>query len=210
MIEIVLLERVERLGQMGDVVRVKPGFARNFLLPQGKALRATKDNLKVFEGRRAQLEAENLKRKEEAEEFSTRMEGLVVTLIRQAGGTNQLYGSVTGRDIAESVQEAGYTINARQVLLERPIKELGMHEVRVALHPEVTITVSANVARTAEEAEIQATGGTIEQDDAGFTFDPDIDFEELGTLPDDDRRDRREDRRPAGDPGESPDGEVTE
>ena len=209
MIEIVLLERVERLGQMGDVVRVKPGFARNFLLPQGKALRATKDNLRVFESRRAQLEAENLKRKEEAEEISTRMEGLIVTLIRQAGGTNQLYGSVTGRDIAESVQEAGYTINARQVLLERPIKELGMHEVRVALHPEVTIEITANVARTEEEAEIQASGGTVEQDDVGFTFDPDIDFEELGTLPDDDRRDRREER-PAGDPGENPDGEVSE
>jgi large subunit ribosomal protein L9 len=201
MIEIVLLERVERLGQMGDVVRVKPGFARNFLLPQGKALRATKENLAVFESRRAQLEAENLRRKEEAEAVAEKMDGLVVTLIRQAGGTNQLYGSVTGRDIAEGVREAGFNIHARQVLLERAIKELGMHEVRVALHPEVTVNVMANVARTLEEAEIQATGGTVEQEEAGFTFDPDIDFEELGTLPDDDRR-------PVGDPGENPEGEV--
>jgi large subunit ribosomal protein L9 len=207
MIEIVLLERVERLGQMGDVVRVKPGFARNFLLPQGKALRATKANMQVFEGRRAQLQAENLQRKAEAEDVAGRMVGLVVTLIRQAGGTNQLYGSVTGRDIAESMREAGYTVNARQVLLERAIKELGMHEVRVALHPEVDITVTANVARTTEEAEIQAAGGTVDQEEAGFTFDPDIDFEELGTLPDDVRGKRR-DERPVGDPGESPDGEV--
>ena len=208
MIEIVLLERVERLGQMGDVVRVKPGFARNFLLPQGKALRATKANMQVFEGRRAQLQAENLQRKVEAEEVATRMEGLVVTLIRQAGGTDQLYGSVTGRDIAESMREAGYTVNARQVMLERAIKELGMHEVRVALHPEVDITVTANVARTTEEAEIQAAGGTVDQEEAGFTFDPDINFDELGTLPDDDRGSRSEER-PVGDPGESPDGEAT-
>jgi len=206
MIEIVLLERIEKLGQMGDVVRVKPGFARNFLLPQGKALRATQENLKVFDSRRAQLEAENLQRKSEAEAVSEKMDGLAVTLIRQAGGTNQLYGSVTGRDIAESVREAGYTIHARQVLLERAIKELGMHEVRVALHPEVSITVTANVARTPEEAEIQATGGTVEQDDVGFVFDPDINFDELGTLPDDDRP--RRERQPAGDPGEAEQPEV--
>lgn len=206
MIEIVLLERIEKLGQMGDVVRVKPGFARNFLLPQGKALRATAENLKVFESRRAQLEAENLQRKAEAEAVGEKMDGLSVILIRQAGGTNQLYGSVTGRDIAESVREAGYTIHARQVLLERAIKELGMHEVRVALHPEVSITVTANVARTPEEAEIQAQGGTVEQDDTGFTFDPDINFDELGTLPDDERP--REEARPAGDPGEAEQPEV--
>ena len=201
MIEIVLLERVERLGQMGDVVKVRPGFARNFLLPQGKALRATKDDLAIFEARRAQLEAENLRRKQEAEDVAARMDGLVVTLIRQAGGTNQLYGSVTGRDVAEGVREAGYTIHSRQVMLERAIKELGMHEVRVALHPEVSITVTANVARTLEEAEVQASGGTVEQEETGFTFDPDIDFEDLGSLPD-------QERRPVGDPGENPEGEV--
>jgi len=206
MIEIVLLERIEKLGQMGDVVRVKPGFARNFLLPQGKALRATQENLKVFESRRAQLEAENLERKAEAEQVATKMDGLSVILIRQAGGTNQLYGSVTGRDIAESVREAGYTIHARQVLLERAIKELGVLEVRVALHPEVSITVTANVARTPEEAEIQATGGTVDQDDTGFVFDPDINFDELGTLPDDDRP--RRERKPAGDPGEADQPEI--
>lgn len=206
MIEIVLLERIEKLGQMGDVVKVKPGFARNFLLPQGKALRATQENLKVFESRRAQLEAENLRRKDEAEAVSEKMDGLSVVLIRQAGGTNQLYGSVTGRDIAEAMGEAGYTVHARQVLLDRAIKELGVHEVRVALHPEVSITVIANVARTEEEAAIQAEGGTVEQDDTGFTFDPDIDFEELGTLPDDDRP--RERARPMGDPGEAEEPEA--
>ncbi|HKK30472.1 MAG TPA: 50S ribosomal protein L9 [Alphaproteobacteria bacterium] len=202
MIEVVLLERIEKLGQMGDVVKVKPGFARNYLLPQGKALRATKENLSVFESRRAQLEAENLRRKEEADDIARRMDGLTVALIRQAGGTNQLYGSVTGRDIAEAVREAGFNIHARQVLLERPIKELGMHETRVALHPEVFVTVKVNVARTPEEAEIQAAGGTVEEEETGFTFDPDIDFDQLGTLPDDDRRRDRE-RQPAGDPGEA-------
>jgi large subunit ribosomal protein L9 len=201
MIEVVLLERIEKLGQMGDVVRVRPGFARNYLLPQGKALRATRDNLQVFESRRAQLEAENLQRREEAEVVAKSMQGIAVVLIRQAGGTNQLYGSVTGRDIAEGVREAGFTIHARQVLLERAIKELGMHEVRVALHPEVTVTVTANVARTPEEAAIQAEGGTVAQDEVGFTFDPDIDFENVGTLPDDDRP-RRQARR-GGDPGEA-------
>ncbi len=206
MIEIVLLERIEKLGQMGDVVKVKPGFARNFLLPQGKALRATQENLRVFESRRVQLEAENLRRKEEAETVSEKMDGLSVVLIRQAGGTNQLYGSVTGRDVAEAMAEAGYTIHARQVLLERPIKELGVHEVRVALHPEVSIAITANVARTEEEAVIQAEGGTVEQDDTGFTFDPDINFEELGTLPDDDRP--RERGRPMGDPGEAEEPEA--
>jgi large subunit ribosomal protein L9 len=201
MIEIVLLERIEKLGQMGDVVKVRPGFARNYLLPQGKALRATEENLKVFESRRAQLEAENLQRKAEAEAVGEKMDGLSVVLIRQAGGTNQLYGSVTGRDIAEAVREAGYTIHARQVMLERAIKELGVHEVRVALHPEVSITVTANVARTPEEAEIQAEGGSVEQEETGFTFDPDINFDELGTLPGDERP--RQERGPAGDPGEA-------
>ncbi len=203
MIEIVLLERIERLGQMGDVVKVKPGYARNFLLPEGKALRATKENLAVFESRRAQLEADNLRRKDEAEDMAKRMEDVAVTLIRQAGGTNQLYGSVTNRDIAEGLREAGYTIHARQVLLERAIKELGIHEVRVALHPEVSIEITANVARTPEEAEIQAAGGTVEQEEAGFTFDPDIDFEDLGTLPGDDGAQRADE--PAGDPGEAED-----
>jgi len=200
MIEIVLLERIEKLGQMGDVVWVKPGFARNYLLPGGKALRATKENMKVFEARRVQLEADNLKRREEAKDLARRMDGLSVVLIRQAGGTNQLYGSVTGRDIAEAMREAGYTVHVRQVLLERAIKELGTHKTRVALHPEVSITVIANVARTPEEAEIQASGGEVEQEETGFQFDPDIDFEELGTLPSDDRP--RSEEQPAGKPSE--------
>jgi large subunit ribosomal protein L9 len=158
MIELILLERVEKLGQMGQVVKVKPGFARNYLLPQKKALRATKENLTYFEGQRAQLEANNLQRKGEATEIAGKLEGLTVVIIRQAGESGQLYGSVSARDIAEAVTEAGFTIEKRQVVLDRPIKNLGLHPVRVALHPEISVTVTANVAQSAEEAEMQARG----------------------------------------------------
>jgi large subunit ribosomal protein L9 len=158
MIELILLERVEKLGQMGQVVKVKPGYARNFLLPQKKALRATKENLAYFETQRAQLEASNLQRKAEATEISAKMEGLGVVLVRQAGESGQLYGSVSARDIAEAVTEAGFTIERRQVVLDRPIKTLGLHPVRIVLHPEVAVTVTANVAQSAEEAEMQAKG----------------------------------------------------
>jgi large subunit ribosomal protein L9 len=158
MIELILLERVEKLGQMGQLVKVKPGFARNYLLPQKKALRATKENLTYFESQRAQLEANNLQRKAEATDVGGKLEGLRVTIIRQAGESGQLYGSVSARDIAEAVTAAGFTIERGQVVLDRPIKSLGLHRLRVVLHPEVSVTVTANVAQSAEEAEMQAKG----------------------------------------------------
>ena len=158
MVEVVLLERVEKLGQMGQVVNVKPGFARNFLLPQKKAMRATKDNLAYFETRRAQLEADNLERKSDAGEVGGKMEGLTVVLIRQAGESGQLYGSVAARDVAEAVTKAGFTVNKSQIVLERPIKSLGLHPVRVMLHPEVGVTVVTNVAQSEEGARMQAAG----------------------------------------------------
>jgi len=157
--EVILLERIEKLGQMGDIVSVKPGFARNFLLPQGKALRATDQNKSHFEAQRAQLEADNLKRKSEAESVAAKMEGLTVVLIRQAGDAGQLYGSVSGRDIADAVSEAGVTVRRGQVILDKPIKTIGMHEVRIELHGEVSVVVTANVARSKDEAETQEKTG---------------------------------------------------
>ena len=151
MIELILLERVEKLGQMGQLVKVKPGFARNYLLPQKKAMRATKENLTYFENQRAQLEANNLQRRAEAAEVGGKLEGLTVVIIRQAGESGQLYGSVSARDIADAVTGAGFTIEKRQVVLDRPIKNLGLHPVRVVLHPEVSVTITANVAQSAEE-----------------------------------------------------------
>ena len=153
--DVILLERVEKLGQMGDVVAVKPGYARNFLLPQGKALRANKNNLSHFDGQRAQLEAENLERKAEAEQVAKKLEGLVVPIIRAAGDSGQLYGSVTSRDIAEAVTAAGVTVSKRQIILDRALKTLGLEEIRVLLHPEVAVNVTANIARSADEAEQQ-------------------------------------------------------
>jgi large subunit ribosomal protein L9 len=157
--QVILLERIETLGQMGDVVNVKPGFARNYLLPQRKALRATKENVTRFEQQRAQLEATNLKRRQEAEAVSGSIDGLTVVVIRQAGETGHLYGSVNPRDIAQAVTQAGVTIERRQVLLDRPIKMLGLHPVRIALHPEVIVAITANVAKSAEEAEAQEKAG---------------------------------------------------
>lgn len=159
--EIILLERIGRLGQMGDVVRVKDGFARNFLLPQGKALRATKANMERFETERAQLEARNLELKKEAEAVAEKIDGSSFIIIRQAGDTGQLYGSVATRDIADLVTEGGCSIERRQVLLDRPIKILGLHPVRLSLHPEVEATVSINVARSEDEAERQAKGEDV-------------------------------------------------
>jgi large subunit ribosomal protein L9 len=168
-VELILLQRVEKLGQMGDVVKVKPGYARNFLLPQKKALRASKDNRAKFEQQRVQLEALNLKRREEAERIAERVGGLSVIIIRQAGESGSLYGSVSGRDIAEGATAGGLTINRSQVVLEHPIKTLGLSQVRVSLHPEVSIPVTVNVARSAEEAERQARGeratGPADEDD---------------------------------------------
>jgi len=157
-VELILLQRVEKLGQMGDKVKVKPGYARNFLLPQKKALRANKDNLARFEQQRAQLEAQNIKRREEAERLAERVGGLTVVIIRQAGESGSLYGSVSARDIAEACTAAGLTINRSQVVLQHPIKTLGLAQVRVSLHPEVSIPVTVNVARSPEEAERQSRG----------------------------------------------------
>jgi large subunit ribosomal protein L9 len=154
--QVILLERIEKLGLMGDVVNVKPGFARNYLLPLKKAMRATKENIEVFEKQRGQLEAQNLKHREDAQGVSKRMDGLTVVLLRQAGESGQLYGSVANRDIATAVTGAGFSIDRRQVLLDTPIKTLGLFKTRVALHPEVIIEVTVNVAQSEEEAAQQA------------------------------------------------------
>lgn len=159
--EVVLLQRVEKLGQMGDVVKVRPGYGRNFLLPQGKALRATKANLARFEEQRAQLEARNLELKKEAEAIARRLDGQGFVVIRQASDAGSLYGSVTNRDIADAATAGGFSVDRGQVVLDRPIKELGLHAIRIVLHPEVDASVTINVARTREEAEIQASGKTI-------------------------------------------------
>jgi large subunit ribosomal protein L9 len=158
MVDVILLERVEKLGQMGQVVKVRPGFARNYLLPQKKALRATKENLAYFEKQRAQLEAQNLTRRSEAEQVAKKVEGLAVVVIRQAGESGQLYGSVTARDIADGVTAAGFTVTRGQVVLDKAIKTLGLYKLRVVLHPEVSVTVTVNVAQSPEEAEMQAKG----------------------------------------------------
>ncbi len=161
--QVILLERVGRLGQMGDVVKVRDGFGRNFLLPQGKALRATKENLARFQTDRKQLEANNLERKSEAQSIAKVIDGVSVPILRQAGDSGQLYGSVSTRDISEAMTIGGFSVDRTQVLLDRPIKNLGLHEVRVSLHPEVEIKVMVNVARTEEEADRQAKGENVTQ-----------------------------------------------
>ncbi len=158
MMEVILLERVEKLGQMGQVVKVRPGFARNYLLPQKKALRATKENLAIFEKQRAQLEAANLARRGDAEQVAQKLNGITVVVIGQAGESGQLYGAVTARDIAQAVTDAGFTIAKGQVTLDKAIKTLGLYPMRVRLHPEVAVQVTVNVAQSAEEAEMQAKG----------------------------------------------------
>lgn len=157
--DVILLERIEKLGQIGDVVKVKSGFARNYLLPQKKALRATDANRARFEQQRAQIEASNLKRREEAESISGKFDGMVVVLVRQAGETGHLFGSVTPRDIADAITAGGVTVERRQVILDRPIKMLGLYQVRVALHPEVVVSVTANVAKSDDEATVQLKHG---------------------------------------------------
>jgi large subunit ribosomal protein L9 len=174
-VELVLLQRVEKLGQMGDVVKVKPGFARNYLLPQKKALRASKENLARFEQERVQLEAQNLKRREEAERLAERVGGLSVVIIRQAGESGSLYGSVSARDISDAATAAGLTVTRAQVVLLHPIKTLGLARVRVALHPEVSIPVTVNVARSQEEAERQARGERVGAEAEEEADQPDVD-----------------------------------
>ena len=174
--KIVLLERVAKLGQMGDVVSVRDGFARNFLLPQGKALRATKANMERFEGERVQLEARNLERRQEAEGVATKLDGYSIVVIRSAGETGQLYGSVSTRDIADSLTEAGFSVVRSQVDLQTPIKTIGLNGVMVRLHPEVEVTVNVNVARSADEATRQAAGEDLTlRDHDQFEFEPEDD-----------------------------------
>ncbi|MEO1281499.1 MAG: 50S ribosomal protein L9 [Pseudomonadota bacterium] len=180
--QVILLERIGALGQMGDVVSVKDGYARNFLLPQKKAMRATKENIADFEGRRAQLEANNLERKKEAEAVHEKLNGQVFVAIRQAGDTGQLYGSVSTRDIADAIIAGGFTIDRRQVILDKPIKTLGLHPISVLLHPEVESKVEINVARTEDEAERQAAGEDVtvikDEELELETFDPDAEGNE--------------------------------
>jgi large subunit ribosomal protein L9 len=177
--EVILLERVEKLGAIGDVVTVKNGFARNYLLPNKKALRANEANRKVFEANRARIESENANKRAEAEQASSGVEGKTVQLIRQASNVGALYGSVSARDIVEALEAQGAKVTKSQVVLDRPIKAIGMHDVRIALHPEVSVTVHVNVARSPEEADLQAQGVDVmaqmfEKDTAAFTedFDP--------------------------------------
>ncbi len=159
--EVILLERVAKLGQMGDTVKVRDGYARNFLLARGKALRATKANKERFETQRAQLEARNLERRTEAQAVADRLNGRSFTVIRQAGESGVLYGSVSSRDLAETVTAAGFSVNRDQIVLNQPIKTLGVHTVPVSLHPEVEVQVTINVARSPEEAERQARGESV-------------------------------------------------
>ncbi len=159
--QVVLLERVEKLGQIGDVVKVKDGFARNYLLPKKKALRATKSNLAFFETQRVQLEARNLELKKEAEAVGAKLKGKTFTLLRQAGDRGQLYGSVSPRDIADAITAGGFSVARTQVPIDRAIKAIGLHEVAIVLHPEVRVPVTVNVARTEDEAERQARGEDV-------------------------------------------------
>jgi large subunit ribosomal protein L9 len=177
--EVILLERVEKLGAIGDVVKVKDGFARNYLLPRKKALRANESNRKLFETNRARIEEENESRRSEAEKSAKGIDGKTVQLIRQASNTGQLYGSVSARDIVEALDADGAKVTKSQIVLDRPIKAIGMHEIKVALHPEVAVAVKVNVARSPEEADLQAQGVDVmaqmfERDTAAFTedFDP--------------------------------------
>jgi large subunit ribosomal protein L9 len=173
--QVILLERIAKLGQMGEEVRVKDGYARNFLLPQGKALRATSDSKARFERERVQLEARNLEMKAEAEKVGEALNGQSVVIVRQAGETGQLYGSVSGRDVAEALTAAGFSVSRQQVVLNIPIKTIGLHQIAVELHPEVEVTVTANVARSAVEAERQTQGEDLTQraDEMAFeTFVP--------------------------------------
>ena len=161
--KVILLQRVAKLGQMGEVVTVKDGFGRNFLLPQGKALRANEANIKSFEARKVQLQAQNLETKKEADAVAATLDGQVFVIIRSASDAGALYGSVTTRDAAEAATEAGFTVDRGQVVLEKPIKELGLHTVSVVLHPEVTAKFSVNIARSVEEAALQAAGKSIQE-----------------------------------------------
>ncbi|AKO97310.1 MAG: 50S ribosomal protein L9 [Marinovum algicola] len=188
--QVILLERVAKLGQMGDVVDVKPGFARNYLLLQGKALTASKANIEAFEAQKAQLEARNLETKKEAEALASRLDGQQFVVIRQASDGGSLYGSVTTRDAANVATEEGFSIDRKQILIRQPIKELGLHEIEVHLHPEVMATVNLNVARSPEEAELQASGKSIQElaaeEEAAAEFEIAELFDDIGSAASDD------------------------
>ena len=193
--QIILLQRVAKLGQMGEVVNVKDGYARNFLLPQGKALRANANNIKTFEVKKAQLEATNLESRGEAEAFGAKLDGQIYVVIRSASDAGALYGSVTTRDAAESATEGGFTVARGQIVLDRPIKELGIHTVSVVLHPEVTVKIKLNVARSVEEAALQASGKSIQELAAEAEAEADFEiaelFDDIGAANDFDPRDAR-------------------
>ncbi|MDF1872982.1 50S ribosomal protein L9 [Vannielia sp.] len=188
--DIILLERVAKLGQMGEVVSVKEGYARNFLLPQGKALRANDVNIARFETEKAQLEARNLETKKEAESAAGSLDGQQFIVIRSASDSGALYGSVTPRDAADCATEAGFTVDKRQVALARPIKDLGLHTVHIELHPEVAVEVTLNVARSPEEAELQASGKSIQdlaaEEEAAAEFEISELFDDIGSAASDD------------------------
>jgi large subunit ribosomal protein L9 len=180
--DVILLERIEKLGSIGDVVKVKNGYARNFLLPNGKALRANESNRKVFEANREKIEATNVERRGAAEVDAKKIDGAKVQLIRQASNTGQLYGSVSARDLAEALEAQGHKIAKNQIVLDRPIKAIGLQDVRIALHPEVSVTISVNIARSPEEAELQAAGKDVmaemfEKDVSGFIEERDASLE---------------------------------
>ncbi len=183
---VILLQRVAKLGQMGDVVDVKPGFARNYLLPQQKALTASKANIASFEGQKAQLETHNLETKKEAEAMSAKLNGQQFVVIRSASDAGALYGSVTTRDAAEAATAEGFTVDRKQVVLTAPIKYLGIHDVQVVLHPEVEATIELNVARSTEEAELQAAGKSIQElaaeEEAAAEFEISELFDDLGSA----------------------------
>lgn len=188
--QVILLERVAKLGQMGDVVDVKPGYARNFLLPQGKALTASQANIADFEAQKAQLEARNLETKKEAEDLAARLDDQQFIVIRQASDGGNLYGSVTPRDAADAATDAGFSVDRKQIVIPSPIKELGLHSVSVRLHPEVDVTIKLNVARSEEEAELQASGKSIQElaaeEEAAAEFEIQELFDDIGSAASDD------------------------
>ena len=187
--EVILLERIEKLGAIGDVVKVKNGYARNFLLPRGKALRANESNRKVFEANREKIEATNAERRSHAETDAAKIDGAKIQLIRQASNAGQLYGSVSARDIAEALEAQGHKVAKNHIVLDRPIKAIGLQDLKVSLHPEVSLFIHVNVARSPEEAEMQAQGIDVmkemfEKDEAGFTeeFDPNAEPGEIAAI----------------------------
>ncbi len=204
--DVILLERVAKLGQMGDVVSVKDGYARNYLLPQRKAMRANDNNLKAFEAQKAQLEARNLETKKEAEDLAARLGGQQFVVIRSASDSGALYGSVTTRDAADAATDAGFSIDRKQVALTAPIKELGLHIVSVVLHPEVDVTITLNVARSTEEAELQASGKSIQElaaeEEAAAEFEIAELFDDIGAAQLDDDEDAPAPAAEAADEGE--------